>query len=161
MNPSDVTKDPRVKWDGMRRWNLSRFGVRSPVVRPVDPSTHRVIDREGNGETNLKPVNHSEAALETSVVVGQGSGEGGRDGLRRPAPWSLAQGPGANSPQSPVSGARSCPLWAPSLERLGRRERRDHDRSPIGNSGSWWLDAGSEIRCNPRGTQKEEERNES
>jgi len=100
-----VSKGPRVKWDGMRRWNLNRVAAVLPVVPTVQPLPPRPVEAL---KLHLSPLELSLSkamSVESSEVSGQGSGEGGRDGLRRPAPWSLAQGSGVF--RSPLPAARS------------------------------------------------------
>ena len=77
---------------------------------PLDPSTLRLDSgqaalRAGSLTDRLldSKASADEDSRATSASPGQGSGEGGRGGLRHPAPWSLAQGLGVvRSPQSSV-----------------------------------------------------------
>lgn len=108
MSEVKVSKGARVKWQGMRTWSLARAAVPAAAgtavlstltPRPLDaPWVHRAGE-----ETHSK----QPTSNEDSGFSGQGSGEGGRDGLRRPAPWSLAQGSGAF--RSPLPAASSRP----------------------------------------------------
>jgi hypothetical protein len=97
MNVVNGFKGQRVKWEGMRSWKLGR-----PAAPSLATTLPRLpVDDSGRDETVERLFNYDPESLEDSEVSGQGSGEGGRDGLRRPAPWSLAQAPGAKSSHQP------------------------------------------------------------
>jgi hypothetical protein len=103
-----MSKGSRVKWDGMRSWKLGRPAAPSSATTlPRLP-----VDDSGRDETVEELFSYDPLSLESSEVSGQGSGEGGRDGLRRPAPWSLAQGSGAKSSPQPSAFSNGPQLTA-------------------------------------------------
>lgn len=120
MSIVEMSKGPRVKWDGMRSWKLGR-----PAAPASETTLPRLpVDRSGRDETVEELFNHDPESLESSEVSGQGSGEGGRGGLRRPAPWSLAQGSGAISFQEPVRAPYGHPA-AGNRQRTPDASRKD------------------------------------
>lgn len=118
MNIVKLSMGPRVKWDGMRSWKRGR---------PAAPSSATTLPRlpvgdSGRDETVEELFNCGPEPLESSEVSGQGSGEGGRGGLRRPAPWSLAQGSGEFRCQDPIRAP--CGLPAASTRQPTPHESR-------------------------------------